>query len=141
MHFFRYGEIAMFTIPRNYNALRDFLYDNTTPGGNYNAKITINCVGDECIMYESKRSKPSSATPITNHHTVDDLLEKLNNLMPTNAESLDAEIAFIKKEDTLNFTVKISRDDNSNVSQQSAQTELGSIFENGRRYSARFAHK
>lgn len=122
-------------IPRKIIDFRNFLLSKTSPGGHYSSKLTINCPNDESISYESKSFKLNTAAPAT-QHTSDELINKLRELMPARAESLDAEIAFITKEDKRDlFNVRIVRNNTSNP------TELGSIFENGRRYSARLANK
>lgn len=128
-------------IPRKIIDFRNFLYSKTAPGGHYSSKLTINCPNDESITYESKRFKLNTAAPAT-QHTSDELIDKLRELMPARAESLNAEIAFTTKEERRDlFNVRILRDNPTNTSQQSAPTQLGSIFEDGQRYSARLANK
>ncbi len=129
-------------IPSKVIRLFNFLYNTTSPGGNYESKISIKGPHEETITYNSKRFKPSAAAPVTTPTTVDNLIDALGDFMPAEADSLDAEIAFTTKEEKRDlFNVRILRDDTANTSQQLAPTELGSVFENGRRYSARLANK
>lgn len=122
-------------IPRKIIHFRNFLYSKTAPGGHFSSKLTIHCPNDESITYESKCFKLNTAAPAT-QHTADELIDRLGELMPARAESLDAEITFTTKEEKRDlFNVRIVKNNTS------TPTELGSIFENGRRYSARLANK
>lgn len=129
-------------IPRKVINLVNFLYNTTPPGGNYKSKILIKGPNEETISHDSLRYKPSTAAPVTTPPTVDNLIDTLIDFMPAAADRLDAKIEFNSKDEIKNiFALTILRDHTLNANQQPATIDLGSVFDNGRRYSARLANK